>query len=259
MNYDYIKYEKIEGSVYITMNRPDVLNSFNNQMSKEFQDALDIAGNDKTVRAVCLKGEGRAFCAGQDLSEAISGEYSIKDIVINQYNPIILKIREIEKPLIAAVNGVAAGAGANIALACDIVIASEKASFIQSFSAIGLIPDSGGTYFLPRLIGLPKASAIMMLGDKIPAKVAEEYGMIYKCTPENEFQDSVNEIMSKISKMPTFGLALTKKALNMTYNNNLTSQLELEAELQSMAGDSYDYSEGVNAFLQKRKPEFRGQ
>ena len=259
MKYEFIKYEIKDKTAVITLNRPDVLNSFNKSMAHELHDVLDIIHKDKNIRAVCLTGEGRAFCAGQDLSEAISARYSIRDIVIKHYNPIIFKIRQLEKPVIAAVNGTAAGAGANIALACDIVIATEKASFIQSFSSIGLIPDSGGTYFLPRLVGLPRATAMMMLGDKISAKEAEEMGMIYKCVPTEEFENFVESIYTKLSNMPTVGLALTKQALNHSYGNTINAQLELEATFQSRAGDSYDYREGVNAFLEKRKPQFKGE
>lgn len=259
MNHEFIGFEIKDKSAYITLNRPDVLNSFNRKMSVEFLSALTLSNDSQAVRAVCITGAGRAFCAGQDLSEAISGEHKIKEIVDNQYNPIINKIRNLNKPVIAAVNGVAAGAGANIALACDIVIASEKASFIQSFSSIGLIPDSGGTYFLPRLIGLPKATALMMLGDKINAKEAESLGMIYKCITLDEFDNFVSTVMNTISNMPTYGLALTKKLLNETYNNSMNAQLELESDFQSKAGDSYDYKEGVNAFLEKRKPVFKGE
>jgi 2-(1,2-epoxy-1,2-dihydrophenyl)acetyl-CoA isomerase len=259
MDYKYLQYQ-IESSVaFVTLNRPNVLNSFNYEMSRELQNVLDIIENDADIRAVYLTGSGRAFCAGQDLSEAISGEYSIIEIVKGHYNPVIKKLRNISKPVVAAVNGVAAGAGANIALACDIVIASEKANFIQSFSAIGLIPDSGGTYFLPRLIGTAKASALMMTGEKISAKQAEEMGMIYKCFSFEEFESEAKNITLKLASMPTLGLALTKKTLNVTFNNSLHQQLELEAELQEQAGNSYDYNEGVNAFLEKRKPVFIGK
>jgi 2-(1,2-epoxy-1,2-dihydrophenyl)acetyl-CoA isomerase len=259
MDFQFIKFSKIGFVGIIKLNRPDVLNSFNRQMSLELQQILDIIEDDKSIRALYLTGEGRAFCAGQDLSEAISGEIPIEKIVTEHYNPIILKIRNLSKPVIAAVNGVAAGAGANIALCCDIVVASEKASFIQSFSAIGLIPDSGGTYFLPRLIGISRASALMMLGDKISASQAVEFGMIYKSFPAEEFESSAMSIAEKLSNMPTVGLALTKKALNSTYDNSLNEQLKFEGILQNSAGSSYDYKEGVKAFLEKRKPDFKGE
>lgn len=259
MELKYINYSQNGALANIKLNRPDVLNSFNRDMALEFQSILDNIEKDKNIRAVYLSGEGRAFCAGQDLAEAISGEIPIKKIVIEHYNPIILKIRNLSKPVICAVNGVAAGAGANIALACDIVVASEKASFIQSFSAIGLIPDSGGTYFLPRILGFGKASALMMLGDKISAKDAEELGLIYKVFSAEEFESESIKIAERLSNMPTYGLALTKKALNKSMNNSLEEQLNLEAELQTLASSSYDYKEGVSAFLEKRKPIFKGE
>ena len=183
----------------------------------------------------------------------------LEKIVSEHYNPCIKRLREIEKPIVAAVNGVAAGAGANIALACDIVVATESASFIQAFSKIGLIPDSGGTYTLPRLIGLQKATALMMLGDKISAQEAERLGMIYKYFPDDSFDAEVEKITSKLAKMPTKGLGLTKRALNLSLTNGLDTQLDIEEHLQAEAGESDDYNEGVNAFLEKRKPTFVGK
>lgn len=224
------------------------------------QTALDECQKDISVRAVVIQGSGKAFCAGQDLQEVTDPEGPLlTSIVRDHYNPIIEKIRNLDKPVIAAVNGVAAGAGANIALACDIVIACESSSFIQAFSKIGLIPDSGGTFFLPRLIGFQRASALMMLGDKVSAKEAQDMGMIYKAIPDDEFEDFVRSISIKMANMPTKGLAYTKKALNRSMQNNLSSQLALEEQLQTKAGGTYDYSEGVNAFLEKRKAEFKGE
>jgi 2-(1,2-epoxy-1,2-dihydrophenyl)acetyl-CoA isomerase len=244
----------------ITLNRADKFNSFVREMAFAFQAALRSAEENKDVRAVVITGTGKAFCAGQDLGEAIDPNGpELTKIVSEHYNPIIELIRVIEKPIVAAVNGVAAGAGANIALACDIVIAKESASFIQAFSKIGLIPDSAGTYFLPRLVGMQKASALMMLGDKVSSAEAEQMGMIYKAVADEEFAALVSKTASKLAQMPTKGLGLTKRALNESYKNSLDQQLALEDKLQTVAGHSYDYQEGVNAFLEKRKPEFKGE
>lgn len=258
MEYKFLKYDIKENVLYITFMRPDVLNSFNREMSLELQNALDIAKDNDEIRAIVLTGEGRAFSAGQDLEEAINPQMNAKDILTIQYNPIIGKLRQLPKPVIAAVNGIAAGAGANIALACDIVIASEKASFIQSFSNIGLIPDSGGTYFIPRLVGLARATAMMMLAEKIDAKTAMEIGLIYKVYQEDVFMYEVESLAKHLSDRPTKALALTKQLLSVTFDNELDSHLNLENELQSIALDSYDYKEGVSAFLEKRKPNYKG-
>jgi 2-(1,2-epoxy-1,2-dihydrophenyl)acetyl-CoA isomerase len=260
--YNNIKITRDETCFILTFNRPEVLNSFNKEMALEVQSALKDARSDDTVRAVLLTGAGRAFCAGQDLAEAVPKEKPMADIaslVKESYNPIIRLIREIEKPVIAAVNGVAAGAGANIAIACDIVIASEKASFVQAFSKIGLVPDSGGTFFLPRIVGMSKASALMMLGEKISAVEALDTGMIYKVYREDMFWEETLKLTKKLSQMPTRGLGLTKIALNKTFDNALEDQLALEAELQAEAGNSEDYVEGVKAFIEKRAPNFKGK
>lgn len=252
--------EKHGGITFLKLNRPNVFNSFNKEMSFAFHAALDDCQGDKAVRAVVIQGTGKAFCAGQDLQEVTDPEGPLlTSIVRDHYNPIIEKIRNLDKPVIAAVNGVAAGAGANIALACDVVIACESSAFIQAFSKIGLIPDSGGTFFLPRLIGFQRASALMMLGDKVSAKEAEGMGMIYKAVSDNEFESSVKQIAEKLAAMPTKGLAYTKKALNRSMQNNLTSQLALEEQLQTKASETEDYNEGVTAFLEKRKPDFKGE
>lgn len=249
-----------EGICYLRLNRPAVFNSFNRSMSLDLQKALDLCSSNDEIRAIVITGEGKAFCAGQDLDEATSDNELTLEVIINEhYNPIIKMIREIEKPIICAVNGVAAGAGANIALACDIVVAKESASFIQAFSKIGLIPDSGGTFFLPRLIGFQKASALMMLGDKIGGAEAEKIGMIYKSFPDASFDQEVENLAFKISKMPTKGLVLTKKALNKSMINDLNQQLDLEKDLQIIAGETSDFKEGVSAFLEKRKPVFKGK
>ena len=255
-----IDFKIINGIAKITLNNPTKYNAFYREMALELQSKLDECQENEEVRAVYIIGTGKAFCAGQDLEEAISSDGpTLTKIVSEHYNPIILQIRNLRKPVIAAVNGVAAGAGANIALACDIVIAQKSASFIQAFSKIGLIPDSGGTYFLPRIIGFQKASALMMLGDKVMATEAEALGMIYKSIEDEAFESESWAIAEKLSKMPTYGLWLTKKALNESMGNSLIQQLVLEDELQTTAGESYDYKEGVSAFLEKRKPEFKGR
>jgi len=251
---------KIENGVgIIKLNRPNVFNSFNQEMAFALHKTLDECNSNTEVRAIYIIGEGKAFCAGQDLQEVTDPEGpELSSIVTDHYNPIVERLRKIEKPIVAAVNGVAAGAGANIALACDICVADEKANFIQAFSKIGLIPDSAGTFFLPRLIGMQKAAALMMLGDKVSATDAEQMGMIYKVFSSDTFAEESMKIALKLAKMPTLGLGLTKRALNKSLNNNLTQQLKCEGELQTIAGRSHDYNEGVNAFLEKRKPEFKG-
>ncbi len=256
----FIGFEIIENLAVITLKRADKLNSFVREMALELQARLDECAVDENIRAILLTGEGRAFCAGQDLAEAISEDGpGLTKIVEEHYNPVIQKLRAIEKPVVCAVNGVAAGAGANITLACDIVFASDKSSFIQAFSAIGLIPDSGGTYTLPRLVGWQKATALMMLGDKISAEEAERMGMIYQVVEAEQLMETATKTATRLSKMATFGLGLTKRALNASFTNDLNTQLALEGELQTMAGQSYDYNEGVNAFLEKRKPNYKGK
>ena len=246
---------------WIKFNRPEVFNSFNREMALSLIDTLKSCNTNDEVRAVVLTGNGKAFCAGQDLKEVTSPELNpgFKKILEEHYNPIIKQIRSIEKPVIAAVNGVAAGAGANIALACDVVVAHEKVSFIQAFSLIGLIPDSGGTFFLPRLIGFQKASSLAMLGDKVSADEAERLGMIYKVIPFERFEDEVNELAKKMANMPTKALGLIKKTLNASMSNNLDEQLALESKYQIEAAQTKDYAEGVAAFIEKRQPNFKGR
>ncbi|MFM7662698.1 MAG: enoyl-CoA hydratase-related protein [Bacteroidota bacterium] len=248
------------GVLTITLNRPEVFNSFNREMALELQNTLDNAEVDNLVRAIVISGEGKAFCAGQDLVEATNQNGpNLQSIVREHYNPIICKIRRIEKPIIAAVNGVAAGAGANIALACDIVIAKESASFIQAFSKIGLIPDSGGTFFLPRLVGMQKALALMITGEKVLAPDAEKMNMIFKAIPDENFEDEVGKLAARLAQMPTKGIGLTKRAVNESWNNSLLKQLKCEEVLQTEAGKSFDFKEGVSAFLEKRNPSFTGK
>ncbi|MFT6983045.1 MAG: 2-(1,2-epoxy-1,2-dihydrophenyl)acetyl-CoA isomerase [Crocinitomicaceae bacterium] len=248
------------GVCELRMNRPEVFNSFNKSMALALQKALDDCVDNDEVRAIVITGEGKAFCAGQDLAEATDPNGpELQSIVREHYNPIIKKIREIEKPVIGAVNGVAAGAGANIALACDVTFAKESASFIQAFSKIGLIPDSGGTFFLPRIVGMQKALALMFTGDKVGAKEAESMNMIYKSVEDEQFEETVNAFAAKLAKMPTKGLGLTKKAVNASWSNDLNAQLDVEEKLQTEAGSTHDFNEGVASFLEKRKPEFTGK
>jgi 2-(1,2-epoxy-1,2-dihydrophenyl)acetyl-CoA isomerase len=259
MSTSSIQFEKKGAVGCITLNRPDVLNSFNREMALCLQSALDQCDTDEAIRAIFLTANGKAFCAGQDLAEAIAPDGPpLRNIVKEHYNPIIQRLRSIEKPVVCAVNGVAAGAGANIALACDIVFAANTSSFIQAFSKIGLVPDSGGTYFLPRLIGFQKASALMMLGDKVSASEALQLGMVYQTVEDEQLLEVALACAIKLAVMPTKGLGLTKRALNASMQNDLNRQLELEEQLQTEAGQTHDYNEGVNAFLEKRKPQFKG-
>ena len=252
--------EEKNNVLVVTLNRPEKLNCFNREMALQLISVLDKAENNNNIRAIIITGMGKAFCAGQDLSEAIDPNGpGIKKIVGEHYNPIILKIRSIEKPIIAVINGVAAGAGANIALACDIIYASKSASFIQAFSKIGLIPDSGGTYTLPRLVGFNLASALMISGDKLSADDAKNFGIVYKVFDEENLMELSIASAIKIAAMPTKAIGLTKRLLNKTYTNSLEQQLLLEKNLQIEAANTSDYKEGVNAFLEKRNPNFKGE
>jgi 2-(1,2-epoxy-1,2-dihydrophenyl)acetyl-CoA isomerase len=252
--------ETIGGVAVIKLNRPDKFHSFNREMALGLQAALDAAEADKNIRAILLTAEGKAFCAGQDLAEAADNKgVGIQRIVEEHYNPIILRLRQIEKPIVVAVNGVAAGAGANIALAGDIIVAGTSASFIQAFSKIALIPDSGGTFILPKLIGMQRASALMMLGDKVSATEALQMGMIYKVFEDAQLAESAFAIAKTLSEMPTKALGLTKRLLNEGVTNSLEKQLVREAQEQVIAAASYDCKEGITAFIEKRKPVFKGE
>jgi len=255
-----IKFEILEGVGKIILDRPEKYHSFVREMALKLQETLDQCNENHDVRAILITANGKAFCAGQDLAEAIDPSIpSISTIIQEHYNPIIKKIRNIEKPIVAAVNGVAAGAGASLALACDIVVATESATFVQAFSKIGLIPDSGGTFILPRLIGMQKAAALMMTGEPVLAKDAEQMGMIYKSYSDSSFESESWNLVSKLAKMPTKGLGLTKKLLNASSSNDLENQLNMEDECQVIAAETADFKEGVQAFLEKRKPNFKGE
>lgn len=263
MDYNFISYSVSNNIATITLNRPNKLNSFIESMALEVQGALRDVASDDDVRCVLLTGKGRAFCAGQDLPEVVdkseNNNYLLGNTVRKSYNPIIKAIRQLEKPVVCAVNGTAAGAGANIAFSCDIVIAADEAFFVQSFSKIGLIPDSGGTYFLPRLVGLQRANMMCLLDEKISADKAVDIGLIYKAVSSDELISEADEVCSKLASLPTKGFGLYKRAVNRSFSSSLENQLELEADLQTEAGRTHDYQEGVQAFLEKRKPEFKGE
>jgi 2-(1,2-epoxy-1,2-dihydrophenyl)acetyl-CoA isomerase len=263
MDSDLVLTQMSGGVLIITLNRPDVLNSFNGPMADALLRTLRHAADDDSVRAVLLTGAGRAFCAGQDLAAVLPADGKhlpdLGDVVHRQYNPIVRALRLLEKPIVCAVNGVAAGAGANIAFACDITLAAEDATFIQSFAKIGLIPDSGGTYLLPRLIGMQRAAALTMLGDKLDAGRAKEWGLIYDVVPGAMLAQVSLEMATRLAAMPTRGLGLTKRGFNAGLSDDLETHLALEEELQREAGRSEDYAEGVRAFMEKRKPTFKGR
>ncbi len=250
------------GVLTITLNRPDRLNAFNPGMHQELRKALERALDEAAVRAVLLTGAGRGFCAGQDLSERNVAADTPIDLSVSlgsNYNPLVRRLRELPKPIVCAVNGVAAGAGANIALACDLVIAARSASFVQSFSRLGLVPDSGGTWFLPRLLGQARAMGLALLGDKLTAEQAEQWGLIWKVVEDAELVSVSSEMARALAQGPTKGYGLIKKAFNASWGNSLDAQLDLERDLQREAGLTQDYREGVAAFMQKRKPDYKGK
>lgn len=257
---DTVEFNIIGHVAKIALNRPKVYNSFNREMALALQDRLKECQDNPEIRAVYLTGNGKAFCAGQDLGEIV-GENApdLTTILSEHLNPIVRLIRDLEKPVICAVNGVAAGAGANMALLCDITFARESASFIQAFSKIGLIPDMSGTYNLPRLVGMQRATALMMLGEKISAREAEKMGMIYQATADEDLEKIAFATAEKLSKMPTAALGMTKKVLNASLTNSLEEQLDMENEYQTAAAQTEDYAEGVAAFLEKRKAVFKGK
>lgn len=258
---EFVSLSKTDHLAEIALNRPEKYNCFNRQMALELQAALDDCRDDELIRAVYLTGIGKAFCSGQDLQEVTSEDApSFSTILSEHFNPIIIRLRELEKPVVCGVNGVAAGAGANIALACDLTVAAESASFIQAFCKIGLIPDSGGTFILPRLVGWQRAAGMMLLGDPVPAPEAERIGLIYKVFPDKTFAKEARALAERLAHMPTKALSMTKRALNYSmFNNELEKQLAIEEQLQSSAGLTEDYQEGVQAFLEKRKPVFKGK
>jgi 2-(1,2-epoxy-1,2-dihydrophenyl)acetyl-CoA isomerase len=263
MNYENILFAIDGGVARLTLNRPDRLNSFNDAMHAEVRDALGRVSEDATVRALLVTGAGRAFCAGQDLSDrAVAPGEAPVDLgasIERNYKPLVLGLRALPLPVVCAVNGVAAGAGANIALACDIVIAARSASFIQAFAKIGLIPDSGGTWFLPRLVGSARATGLALLGDKLSAEDAAAWGLIWQCVDDAELQPVVDKLLQQLAHAPTRGLASIKRALDASTGNTLASQLDLERDLQRTLGESADYREGVAAFTAKRPPQFTGR
>lgn len=263
MSFEHILFTIEQGVATLTLNRPEQLNSFNAQMHKEVREALKQVRQNPEVRCLLITGSGRGFCAGQDLGDRnVAPGAAAPDLgesIEKNYNPLIRALRDLPMPVICAVNGVAAGAGANIALACDITLAAKSASFIQAFCKIGLVPDSGGTWTLPRAVGMARAKALALLGDRLSAEQAEQWGMIWRCVDDAALQDEALKLARQLATQPTYGLALIKRALNASASNSFDEQLDLERDLQRLAGRSEDYREGVAAFMEKRTPEFKGR
>jgi len=257
---ELVNYEIQNGVAHITLNRPEKYNAVIREMALSIQNFLTQAATDESVRCVLLSAEGKAFCAGQDLKEfSEDNGIDVTRIVDEHYNPIVKQIAELEKPVVCAVRGVAAGAGANLALACDIVVAAKSASFIQAFSKIGLIPDTGGTFYLPRMIGMPRTKALMMLAEPVSAEEAQQIGMIYKAVDDDQLDQAASEITQRLAQMPTTAIGLIKRALNRSLTSDLDTQLGIESQIQSTATQTADFTEGVSAFLEKRKPIFSGK
>ena len=263
MAYETIEFEITKGVAVLTLNRPDRMNSFNTQMHGEVRDALKQVKKDGSVRCLLITGNGRGFCAGQDLSDRNVDPNAempnLGESIEKNYNPLIRTLQGLEMPVICAVNGVAAGAGANIAFACDIVLAARSASFIQAFCKIGLVPDSGGAWTLPRLVGHARAMALSMLGDKISAEQAQSWGMIWQVIDDEQLKDEALSMAKRLATQPTKGLALIKRAIQSSWDNSFDEQLDLERDLQTLAGRTEDYREGVKAFMEKRQPNFKGK
>jgi 2-(1,2-epoxy-1,2-dihydrophenyl)acetyl-CoA isomerase len=250
----------VEGVATITLNRPEKLNAFTEDMHRELAHLLDRVELDRAIRAVLITGAGRGFCAGQDLSgRRRAGAVDLGDRLDRLYNPLIRRLRTLERPVICAVNGVAAGAGANVALACDIVLAARSASFIQAFVNLGLVPDAGGSFMLPRLVGRARAMGMAMLGDRISAEQAADWGLIWQVVDDDRLMDEALTLAARLAKQPTLGLGLIKRAMNASAVNDLDRQLDLERDLQREAGRTEDHQEGVSAFLEKRPAQFRGR
>ncbi len=258
-----ILFEAQDGYAVVTLNRPDRLNSFNPEMHERLRGALVEVKRRQDVRALLLTGAGRGFCAGQDLSDRVvtadAAPVDLGATLSTHYNPLIRTLRELSKPVVCAVNGVAAGAGANIALACDVVLAARSASFVQAFCKLGLVPDSGGTYFLPRLAGTARAMGLALLGEKLGAEDAERWGLVWKCVDDAKLMDEARALVAQLAAGPTKGLAEIKRAIYASSTNTLDAQLDLERDLQRDLGRSADYREGVAAFMAKRAPRFTGR